>query len=88
MAVVWIPPLWQRLTGGQRQVEVEGSTVRQVVDNLEAAFPGLKERICAEDGHLRPEIAVAVDSEVRPEEMQAKVNAQSEVHFLLALSGG
>ena len=35
MPDVWIPPLMQRLTGGQKQVHVAGRTVRQVIDNLD-----------------------------------------------------
>jgi len=88
MPVAWIPPLMQKLTSGRAQVEVEGSTVRQVVDALEAAYPGVRARLCTEDGRIKPEIAVAVDGEVVAEGLRARVEPESEVHFLPALSGG
>ncbi len=87
MPTVWIPSLMQKLTHGQSQVQVEGSTIREVVNALEAAYPGFKERLC-EDGRIRPALAVAVDGEISNEGMRRKVSAQSEVHFLPAISGG
>ncbi len=87
MPTVWIPSLMQKLTGGQSQVEVEGSTVREVVENLEVTFPGFKARICEND-RIRANLAVAIDGEISNEGMRRKVGPQSEVHFLPALAGG
>ena len=87
MPTVWIPSLMQKLTDGQAQVEVEGTTVREVVTNLEALHPGFRARICVDD-RIRPDIAVAVDGEVSNEGMRRKVGADSAVHFLPAISGG
>jgi molybdopterin synthase sulfur carrier subunit len=78
----------QKLTNGQGQIEIEGTTVRQVIDNLDERFPGFKGRICGESDRIRPEIAVAVDGEVVTTGMRARVEATSEVHFLPALAGG
>jgi len=87
MPTVWIPSLMQKLTGGQAQVEVEGGTVREVVENLEAVFPGFKARIC-EDDRIRSSLAVAIDGEISSQGMRRKVGPESEVHFLPALAGG
>jgi sulfur-carrier protein len=87
MPVVWVPPLMQKLSGGQTQVTVEGETVRQVIDNLDAVFPGFKDRLC-EDGSIRHDIAIAVDGEISSQGLRKKVLATSEVHFLPALAGG
>ncbi len=59
MATVWIPSLMRDLTEGRQTVEVEGSTVRQVIRNLEGAFPGIRARLCAGD-ELAPHINVGV----------------------------
>ncbi len=87
MPLVWIPTQFQRFTGGQSQVKVEGGTVRQVIDSLEVAYPGIRERLC-EEGRVRPEIAVAVDSEIITEGLRARVGPESEVTFLPAIAGG
>ncbi len=87
MATVFIPSLMQNLTGGQSRVEVEGSTVRQIVESLEKAYPGMKERLV--DKHkIKPNISVAIDGEVTPMGMLEKVGESSEVHFLPAIGGG
>jgi len=87
MATVYIPSLMQSLTGGQDKLEIAGSTVRQIVSNLEKAYPGFKERLV--DGHrIKPNISVAVDGEVTPMGMLEKVGESSEVHFLPAIGGG
>ena len=87
MPTVWIPSLMQKLTDGKGQVEVEGGTVREVIDNLDAQFPGFRDRVCEED-RIKSNLAVAVDGEISPEGMRRKVGAESEVHFLPAMAGG
>ena len=87
MATVFIPSLMQTLTEGEKQVRVDGSTVRQIIDNLDSEYPGVKARL-VEDGRVKPNISVAVDGEVTPLGMLEKVNEDSEVHFLPAIGGG
>ena len=87
MAIVFIPALLQPLTGGRASVEVEGATVRQVIESLERAWPGIRERLLDEGG-LRPNISVAVDGEVMPMGLLEPVGRTSEVHFVAAIKGG
>jgi molybdopterin synthase sulfur carrier subunit len=87
MPAVWIPALMRDLTAGQEVVRVPGQTVREVIDGLEERFPGMRARLCDEDG-LRPGIIVIVDREVSHRRLRQAVNADSEVHFLPAISGG
>jgi len=87
MATVYIPSLMQNLTNGDHKVEVDGVTVRQIVENLEAAYPGMKARL-VEGNRIKPNISVAVDGEVTPMGMLERVEEKSEVHFLPAISGG
>lgn len=90
MPTVWVPAPWRdKLTGGAAQVEVEGATVRQVIEALEAQFPGFRQRIIDPDeDRVRADIAVSVDGEVSAEGLRKAVGAGSEVHFLPAMSGG
>lgn len=87
MATVWIPSLLRGLTQERATVEVAGATVGAVIDALEAQYPGVRERLCA-DGTLRPGIAVAVDTQLARLGLAQPVGPQSEVHFLPAISGG
>ena len=87
MATVYIPSLMQKLSDGQSKVEIEGASVRQIVNNLDAEYPGFKERL-VEDGRIKGNISVAIDGEITPLGMLEKVGENSEVHFLPALGGG
>jgi len=61
--------------------------VRQVIDNLEQAWPGIRERLL-DQGKLRPNISIAVDGEVTPMGLLEPVTPSSEVHFIAAIKGG
>ncbi len=89
MPEVWIPPKLQQLTGGKQQIQVEGSTVRQVINSLERQYPGVKEFLTDEtEEDLTPGIAVIVDGETSQLGMLQKVQENSEIHFLPAIAGG
>lgn len=87
MATVWIPPLLQDLTHGQKTLAVQGHTVRVVVAALDQQFPGMGERL-TDNGRIKPGIAVIVDGEVARLGLGQPLTEASEIHFLPALSGG
>ena len=68
-------------------VEVEGVTVREVVDNLEVSCPGIRVRLL-EEGRLRSNIRVAVDGRISTLGLLERVSETSEVHFVAAVGGG
>jgi sulfur-carrier protein len=87
MATVWIPALMRSLTDGQAQVEVEGENVRQIIEALDARYPGIAARLI--DGNrLRPGLSVAVDGTVGNKGLREPVKPDSEVHFVPAMTGG
>jgi molybdopterin synthase sulfur carrier subunit len=87
MATVFIPTLMQKLTSGHSRVDVQGCTVREIVDNLDLVYPGIKDRL-VDRYKIKPNISVAIDGEVTPIGMLEKVGETSEVHFLPAIGGG
>ena len=89
MADVWIPTGMQSLTGVQQRVQIEGRTVRQIVNNLESQFPGTKARLYdSEEDELLPGVAVIVDGDASQLGLLERVGEDSEVHFLPAIGGG
>lgn len=50
---VRIPPPLRTFTEGKDEVSVQGGTVGEVIDALEASAPGIKERIADEKGVRR-----------------------------------
>jgi len=87
MPEVWMSTRMQRIAGGLERIQVLGGTVRQVVNNLEEAYPGMKDVLCI-DNEIDPAIAVVIDGETSNLGMLDRVNEDSEIHFIPAMSGG
>jgi MoaD family protein len=91
MAVtVLIPTPLQKLTNGSAEVKAEGTTVGEIVNALEAQFPGIKERLCDDSGKLRRFVNVYVNSEdIRFEQNEeTPVKDGDEVSIIPAIAGG
>ncbi len=87
MATVYIPSLVRDLTGGADPVTVSGGTVRELLDRLEASYPGMRARLC-DGAQLRRGLAVVVDGLWSPLGLEQAVGPASEVHFVPAIAGG
>ena len=60
---VLIPTPLQRLTDNQAEVLAEGSDVHELIGNLEVKFPGVKARLCDEQGMLRRFVNIYINEE-------------------------
>jgi len=87
MPTLFIPAPIRDITGGKTSVAVSASSVREAIESLEAEFPGVKDRLC-EGEKVRPNISVMVDGQVSHLKMREKLREDSEVHFVIAISGG
>ena len=87
MATVYIPTMLLPLTGGLKQVDLEGRSVRQIIDGLDELYPGIKERL-VEDGQIRSNLAVAIDGDLARMGLLERVQDASEIHFVPAIGGG
>lgn len=89
MATVFIPTPLRKLTNGQSKVEVAGSNVQQILDNLETEYPGFEDRVF-ENGDLKRFINLFVDGqEIRTlEGLETDVGENSEVSIIPAMAGG
>ena len=88
--VVRIPTPLRRMTNGQAQVQLESSNVAEVVEKLDASFPGLKERLLDEGGELRYYVNIYLNGEdVRfLDGMETSTNSGDEVNIVPAVAGG
>jgi sulfur-carrier protein len=89
MSVIRIPPTLRTETRGERLVEARGETVRELLDDLTARFPALRERIW-QDGGVAPFVNVYVEGEdVRTlEGLETPVREGATVILLPAMAGG
>ncbi len=87
---VRIPTPLRKLTGGADEVAIEGANVGEIIENLEAAHPGLKERLCDEAGEIRRFVNVYVnDEDVRfLEGRSTALKDGDEVSIVPAIAGG
>jgi len=89
MTVVRVPPVLRSEAGGVREVEAEGQTVREVMEDLARRLPALGTRVYS-DGELQPFVNVYVDGEdVRTRDgLDTPVGGNSTVILLPAMAGG
>jgi len=87
MPTLFIPSPLRELTHAKASVVVTGTTVREAIENLEAQYPGVKERLC-EGERFRPNISVVVDGQISNLKMRERLSGESEVQFVIAISGG
>ena len=87
MAVVFIPRALEPKLGGAKSIEVEGATVRELLEAIDRLHPGFSANLL-DDGRLRSNLAVAVDGVVSPMGLREKTPGDAEVHFVPALAGG
>jgi len=87
---VRIPTQLRTLTGGAGELELSGSTVGEVLKALDAAHPGMADRLFDESGSLRRFVNVFLDEEdVRfLEALDTPVSDGQTVSIVPAVAGG
>ena len=90
MPSVRIPTPLRKLTNEIEVVQAAGSNVGEIIENLEKAFPGLKERLCDDQGNVRRFVNVFVnDEDIRfLEEKATAVKESDEISIVPAIAGG
>ena len=90
MSVVKIPTVLRPQVGGNKEVELAGTTVGEVVDALTSAYPGLKSQLLTEKGELNRFVNVYVNGQdVRYlDGLATTVSERDEVRLLPAMAGG
>ena len=88
--MVRIPTPLRRMTGGKDKVEVESTTLGEMVENLELTYPGFKERLVDENGDLRYFVNIYINGEdVRfLQGLQTSTSTGDEVSIVPAVAGG
>jgi len=87
---VRVPTPLQKLTQNQAEVKANGANLRELIEDLEKNFPGIKERICDETGKVRRFINIYVNEEdVRFLQQEATpLKDGDEVSMIPAIAGG
>ncbi|HMJ72405.1 MAG TPA: ubiquitin-like small modifier protein 1 [Solirubrobacterales bacterium] len=90
MATIRIPPVLRAQTGGQPEVEADGSNVGEVLRALTAAHPATEEQLFGPDGDLNRYVNVYLnDEDVRVlDGLDTAVADGDTVVILPAMAGG
>jgi len=90
MPSVLIPTPLRKLTGDIESVSAAGATIGEVIEHLDKAHPGLKERLCDEAGNVRRFVNIYVNGEdIRfLDEKATAVKESDEVSIVPAIAGG
>ena len=90
MAQVRIPSPLRTFTQGKDQVPAAGNTIAEVLANLDKDFPGLKARICDENGVVRRFVNIfANDEDIRYlQNLDTPIQDTDEISIVPAIAGG
>ena len=81
MAKVFIPDHLAQVTGDVRELDVVAASFRELVQKLDAQFPGAANAIMGK-------VAVAIDGDIIHDPFLDPLETDSEVHFLHRIEGG
>lgn len=87
---VRIPTPLQKFTNNQVEVFANGKNVKELIENLDKDFPGIRERICDEAGKVRKFINIYVNEEdIRfLQRDETPIKDGDEVSIIPAIAGG
>ncbi|QNN24397.1 MoaD/ThiS family protein [Planctomycetales bacterium ZRK34] len=87
---VIIPTPLRKLTNEQETVDADGAKVAEVIEQLQTQFPGLKERLCDDNGVLRRFVNVFLNGEdIRfLDGPETPVKDGDELSIIPAIAGG
>ena len=87
---VRVPTILRTYTGGESEVSASGATLSEVLDDLEASFPGIRARILDDNGALRRFVNVYVgDEDVRfLDDLATPTPDGTKVSVIPAVAGG
>ena len=84
-----VPTLLRSFTQDQKRVEVQGSTVLEVIEQMERAYPGVKERLIGGDQVHRFVNIYVNDDDIRfADNLATPVKAGDAITILPAVAGG
>jgi molybdopterin synthase sulfur carrier subunit len=88
--IVRIPTPLQKFTKNQSEVQAEGTTIQEVLAHLDSSFPGIRERLCDEQGMVRKFINLYLnDEDIRfIEGEQTVLKDGDELAIIPAIAGG
>ena len=89
-ATVKIPTPLRKLTNNETSVDAVGKTIEQIVESLDSAYPGMRERLIDDNGYLRHFVNIYLNGEdIRYiDGLKSPVSDNDELSIVPAVAGG
>ena len=84
---VFVPGPLRSYTHEKPEVHAKGTTIEEVLNDMDRQFPGLRFRIINEQGKIREHIKIFRNTE-QEFDLQIKLAPEDVLHIIAALSGG
>ncbi len=87
---VRIPTPLRKLTNGESEVEANGADISELIDDLEKSYPGIKGKLCDENGAVRKFLNIYLnDDDIRfMDSLATEVRDGDNVSLIPAIAGG
>jgi len=84
---VFVPTALRSYSGQKGQVDAEGSTLGEVLTDLDRRYPGFRFRIINEQDGIREHIKIFVNQQ-QTRDLASPLRSSDEIQIICALSGG
>ena len=84
---VFVPSPLHSYTGGRGEVQTKGSTLEEVLQDLDIQFPGIRFRMLDEQNRIRPHMRIFINQKPAAD-IRQRLSLNDEIEILQALSGG
>ena len=80
----------RKLTNDQELVEAAGANIGELIEDLDKSYPGIKERLCDQEGNVRRFVNIFLnDEDIRfLEDKGTAVKEGDEISIVPAIAGG
>jgi molybdopterin synthase sulfur carrier subunit len=87
---ITIPASMRQFTQGKPVVQATGTTVRELITDLDRQYSGFKDRVCDDNGKIRKFIAVFVNGrDIRTlQSDDTPLTGTEEIVLVAAIAGG
>ncbi len=87
---VRIPTPLRKLTNGESEGEANGADISQLIDDLEKNYPGIKGKLCDDNGAVRKFLNIYLnDDDIRfMDSLATEVRDGDNVSLIPAIAGG
>ena len=87
MLQVFIPSLMRKLTNDKHVVEINATSITELINKLDIEYPGMKEQLI-EGNLIKDGLSVVINDEISNNPLLEQLKDGFEIHFVPTIGGG